>query len=124
MSEKKNNIEYRKITMEVRPFTFEETKTERFMKKYGSGVRDIIFTPLSILCGVLSFIFRLIGTVSSVLMIAGFYYGYKTYTVVQGGYNLMHGGYFKLAVVFLISPFIALTVSVIFNWLRDYFSVQ
>lgn len=120
---KKNRSFARKeITMsQPKVFHFEETKGERFARKYGGSMCDVFFIPMTILCGFLSGVFRVIGSISSVLILAGIYYSYKTYTVVKAGYEIAHNGYLMLAVTFICVPFIAIFISVVFRALKEYF---
>ena len=121
MKEKKR-IERKEITMsKPEAFHFEETRGERFARKYGGSVRDVFFTPLAILCGFLSGVFRVIGSISSVLILAGIYYSFKTYTVVKSGYEIAHNGYLMLAIAFICFPFAAIFISVVFRALKEYF---
>lgn len=106
---------------ELNYYLTHETKGERIAKNLGGVFRNALFTPLSVLCGFLSVACHIIGKLSSVLMIAGFYYAYKTWKLVQNGGSLFEHGYFKLSVSFLIFPFIAILVSVGFAALRDFF---
>lgn len=107
------------VMSDIRPYVSEPTKQELFMKKHGGMLRDIFCTPLSILFGFLSFACRFIGKLSSVLIFAGIYYGYKTYAAVKAGDGLLYGNYIVLCLVFVLFPFIAMALSYLMDALKN-----
>ena len=82
-------------------------------------LKPIIYTPLSILFHIVTFVFRIVGGIASVAMIYGIYCGYKAFTALRAGEAF--SGDLKTAVMLIIFPFAAFAIAVIAEKLWSYF---
>lgn len=87
--------------------------------RIGMFLKPIIYTPLSILFHIVTFVFRIVGGIASVAMIYGIYCGYKAFTAWRAGEAF--SGDLKTAVMLIIFPFAAFAIAVIAEKLWSYF---
>lgn len=86
-----------------------------------SGLRTIIYTPLSIAFHAVSFVAKGIGYISSFGLIAGVYYLYQSFCAFKSGIPFGEIGELNKAVCFIIFPFVAYLVSYVCEKIHIYF---
>lgn len=99
-------------------------KSEKRYKFFGSvfsGLRTIIYTPLSIAFHAVSFVAKGIGYISSFGLIAGIYYLYQSFCAYRSGVALGEIAELNKAISFLVFPFIAYLVSYVCEKIYNYF---
>lgn len=96
-------------------------RKEEILSVIRSIIRRIVYTPLGILFHAISFIAKIVGGISAIGMIAGFWYTYRVFVLLKNGMKLGDIKEIKLALVFLIFPFIAYGISVITEKAWEYF---
>ena len=96
-------------------------RREEILSAICNIVREIVFRPLGILFHAISFISKIIGGVSAIGMLAGFWYAYKAFHAWKSGMTLSEITEIRSALVFLIFPFIAYSISVIAEKAWAYF---
>lgn len=99
-------------------------KSEKRYKFFGSvfsGLRTIIYTPLSIAFHAVSFVSKGISYISSFGLIAGVYYLYQSFCAFTSGVPFGEIGELNKAVCFIIFPFVAYLVSYVCEKIHIYF---
>ena len=96
-------------------------KREKFFSSIFSGLRTIIYTPLSIAFHAVSFVAKGIGYISSFGLIAGVYYLYQSFCAFKSGVPFGEIGELSKAVGFIVFPFIAYLVSYVSRKIYTYF---
>lgn len=96
-------------------------KREAFFENLRDIMRPVIFTPLSVVFHIISFVTKGIGYISSVGLIAGFYYLYKSIEALINGVPFGEIDTFVKAVAFIIIPFAAFGISVVTERIYCYF---
>ena len=96
-------------------------KRDMFFVSVFSGVRTIIYTPLSIAFHAVSFVAKGIGYISSFGLIAGVYYLYQSFCAFKSGIPFGEIGELNKAVCFIIFPFVAYLVSYVCEKIHIYF---
>lgn len=99
-------------------------KLEKRYKFFGSvfsGLRAIIYAPLSIAFHAVSFVTKGICYISSFGLIAGIYYLYQSSCAFRSGAALGEIAELNKAISFLVFPFIAYLVSYICEKIYNYF---
>lgn len=86
-------------------------KRDKFFGSVFSGLRTIIYTPLSIAFHAVSFVAKGIGYISSFGLIAGVYYLYQSFCAFKSGVPFGEIGELSKAVGFIVFPFIAYIAS-------------
>lgn len=96
-------------------------KRYEFFDSVFSGLRTIIYTPLSIAFHAVSFVAKGIGYISSFGLIAGVYYLYQSFCAFKSGVPFGEIGELSKAVGFIVFPFIAYLVSYVTEKIYTYF---
>lgn len=96
-------------------------KRDMFFVSVFSGLRTIIYTPLSIAFHAVSFVAKWIGYISSFGLIAGVYYLYQSFCAFKSGVPFGEIGELNKAVCFIIFPFVAYLVSYVCEKIHIYF---
>ena len=96
-------------------------KTEVIFDNLFSGLRTVIYTPLSIAFHAVSFIARGIGFISSFGLIVSVYYFYQSFCAFSNGTPLKEINTIEAAIMFLIFPFIAYGIAEITERIYGYF---
>lgn len=96
-------------------------KRDKFFIPIFSGLRTIIYTPLSIAFHAVSFGAKGIGYISSFGLIAGVYYLYQSFCAFRSGVPIGEIAELSKAVGFIVFPFIAYLVSYICEKIYIYF---
>lgn len=86
-----------------------------------SGLRTIIYTPLSIAFHAVSFVAKGIGYISSFGLIAGVYYLYQSFCAFKSGIPFGEIRELNKAVCFIIFPFVAYLASYVCEKIYIYF---
>ena len=86
-----------------------------------SGLRTIIYTPLSIAFHAVSFVAKGIAYISSFGLIAGVYYLYQSFCAFKSGVPFGKIGELSKAVGFIVFSFIAYLISYISRKIYTYF---
>lgn len=94
---------------------------DMFFVSIFSGLRTIIYTPLSIAFHAVSFVAKGIGYISSFGLIAGVYYLYQSFCAFKSGIPFGEIGELNKAVCFIIFPFVAYLVSYVCEKIHIYF---
>lgn len=84
-----------------------------------SLLRRIFYTPLGIFFHLISFVFRIVGAITSLLLIVGIYFGYKAFTAWKAGSDFTND--LKIAAMLIIFPFIAYAIAFIAEKAWGYF---
>lgn len=92
------------------------------LEKAGHGFVKIFCAVMSPCCAVAAFLARLVGMISSLLILPGIWYAFRCYKAFKAGQGLFYGGYFQIAATFIIFPFAAMFVHVLLRALSDVFS--
>lgn len=92
------------------------------LENVGHGLMKILCPILSPVCKVAAFLARVVGMISSLLILPGIWYAFRCYGAFKAGQGLFYGGYFQIAATFIIFPFAAMFVHVILRMLADFFS--
>lgn len=96
-------------------------KWEKFFSSVFSGLRTIIYTPLSIAFHAVSFVAKRIGYIFSFGLIAGVYYLYQSFCAFKIGVPFGEIGELSKAVGFIVFSFIAYLVSYVSRKIYTYF---
>lgn len=95
-------------------------KREKFFSSVFSGLRTIIYTPLSIAFHAVSFVAKGIGYISSFGLIAGVYYLYQSFCAFKSGIPIGEIGELSKAVGFIVFPFIVYLISYVCEKIYTY----
>lgn len=99
-------------------------RREAFFESIMSCVRPIVFTPLSIMFHLISFVARGIGCVSSFGLVLGFYRLYQSFVAFKNGVPLGEIDTIGKALPLIFVPFIAYAVSEITGRIYEYFEMK
>lgn len=92
---------------------------EGIKSNIGYFLKPIFFTPLAFIFHVITFLFRIIGSIACITMLYGFYCAYKAFTAWRAGEAFAENA--KAAALLIVFPFIAYAIATIAEHLWDYF---
>ena len=116
-----SNDERKEIKKYIEEYNKNLEKKRKIKENIFSCFKYIFFSPLVIAMGLLSALFKLCGTIVALAMPYGFYCLYKLIVTLKQNKEWTEAREVKYVVAFVIFPFIAFGMSLMFEKIANYF---
>lgn len=116
-----SNDERKGIKKYIEEYNKNLEKKRKIKENIFSCFKYIFFSPLAIAMGLLSALFKLCGTIVALAMPYGFYCLYKLIVTLKQNKEWTEAREVKYVVAFVIFPFIAFGMSLMFEKIANYF---
>jgi len=97
-------------------------KNNNVLLSIAMSIKYVVYTPLAIAANAVSLVFKICGSITAIGIPYGLYCGYKTIKLLSAGVSWGDIKQTTFVCLFVIFPFTAYTISLIFQKLSEYLS--